>query len=276
MIQSVHAFILGTVQGLTAFLPVSSWSHLIVFPWLLKWDDAFLNSLTFQVALQLGSVIALLVFFRREWLALARDLFRGIREKRVYDSFNRRLVWFIAVATVPGALFGYLFERQIKESLRNPLTVGAAMIVFGIVLYLADRRARSNTRGYEQITLRDSIAVGMAQAVALVPGVSRSGITMTAALFLGLDRETSAHFSFLLAMPILLGAALLKTHRLIHHFPRPDIGPFVWGLVGSTLISYIVIDALLLYLKRHSFVPFVWYRTIFGAFLILMYYGRMG
>lgn len=276
MLQSIHAFILGIVQGLTAFLPVSSWAHLIVFPWLLKWNEAFLNSLTFQVALQLGSVIALLGFFWKEWHVLAKEFFMGIREKKLFGNFRRKLAWYILIATVPGALFGYLFEKQVKELLRNPLTVGVAMIVFGIILYFADRRARSNTRPYERITLKDSAIVGTAQAIALVPGVSRSGITMTAALFLGLDRETSAHFSFLLATPILLGAALLKLHKLIHHFPHAEIDPFVWGLIGSTVMSYIVIDFLLKYLRRHSFVPFVWYRILFGVFLITMYYIRLG
>jgi undecaprenyl-diphosphatase len=148
------------------------------------------------------------------------------------------------------------------------------MIVFGIVLYFADRVARSNTRPYERITLKDSIVIGTAQALALAPGVSRSGITMTAALFLGLDRETSAHFSFLLAMPILLGASLLKLHKLVHNFPASEVRPFIWGIAGSAVVSYIVIGVLLKYLKKHSFVPFVWYRIIFGAFLIMMYFTR--
>ncbi len=274
MTQSIEAFILGVVQGLTAFLPVSSWSHLIVFPWLLKWDNAFLNSLTFQVALQLGTVLALLSFFWEEWYTLVKVFVTGIKEKHLYNNFNRRLVWYVIIATIPGSFFGYLFQKQVKEILRNPLNVGIAMIVFGSVLYFADRAARSNTRDYEQINLKDSIIVGTAQALALVPGVSRSGITMTAALFLGLDRETSAHFSFLLAMPILLGASLLKLHKLIHHFPASELKPFLWGIVGSALVSYVVIGFLLKYLRKHSFVPFVWYRILFGSFLIIMYFTR--
>lgn len=274
MKESLQAFILGAVQGLTAFIPVSSWSHLIVFPWLLKWNNAFLNSLTFQVALQLGSVLALLSFYWQEWLNLISEFFRGIREGKIYSNFQRRLGWYVIIATIPGSILGYLFEKQIKEVLRTPLNVGIAMIVFGIVLYFADLRARANTRNYSQLTLTDTIAIGLAQAIALIPGVSRSGITMTAGLFLGLDRETSAHFSFLLAMPILMGASVLKLHKLIYHFPANEINPFIWGVVGSAIVSYIVIDVLLKYLKRHSFIPFVWYRILFGAFLIVMYLTR--
>ncbi len=274
MTQSIHAFILGAVQGLTAFLPVSSWSHLIVVPWLLHWNNTFLNSLTFQVALQLGSVIALIGFYWKEWHTLIKEFILGLLERRISDNFQRRLVWYVVIATIPGSLLGYLFERQVKEVLRNPLNVGVALIVFGIVLYFADRRARSNTRNYGQVGLKDSVAVGTAQALALVPGVSRSGITMTAALFLGLDRETSAHFSFLLALPILLGASVLKLPRLVHHFPASEVAPFLWGIAGSALVSYVVIGVLLQYLKKHSFVPFVWYRVLFGSFLIFMYLTR--
>jgi len=274
MTESLRAFILGAVQGLTAFIPVSSWSHLIVFPWLLKWNDAFLNSLTFQVALQLGSVLALLSFYWQEWLGLVREFFKGIKEGQLYSNFQRRLAWYVIIATIPGSILGYLFEKQIKEVLRNPLYVGIFMIVFGIVLYFADRVARSNTRDYSHVTLKDTIVIGLAQAIALIPGVSRSGITMTAGLFLGLNRETSAHFSFLLAMPILLGASFLKLHKLIYHFPRAEVNPFIWGVLGSAIVSYIVIDMLLKYLKRHSFIPFVWYRILFGSFLIIMYFMR--
>lgn len=274
MTQSLQAFILGAVQGFTAFIPVSSWSHLIVFPWLLKWDNAFLNSLTFQVALQLGSVIALLSFYWKEWLDLVKAFVSGIKEGHLYNTFHRRLAWYVIIATIPGSILGYLFEKQVKEVLRNPLNVGIAMIVFGIVLYFADRVARSRTRDYSQITLKDTIIIGCAQAIALIPGVSRSGITMTAALFLGLNRETSAHFSFLLAMPILLGASFLKLHKLVYHFPAYEVNPFIWGVIGSGIVSYIVIDVLLKYLKRHSFVPFVWYRVLFGSFLIIMYFMR--
>ncbi|MGB9735178.1 MAG: undecaprenyl-diphosphatase UppP [bacterium] len=274
MSESLQAFILGAVQGLTAFIPVSSWSHLIVFPWLLGWDNRFLNSLTFQVALQLGSVLALLSFYWKEWLELVNAFFSGIKEGHLYNNFQRRLVWYVIIATIPGSLLGYFFEKPIKEVLRNPLNVGIAMIVFGIVLYFADRVARHSSRDYSQITIKDTLIIGFAQAMALIPGVSRSGITMTAALFLGLNRETSAHFSFLLAMPILLGASFLKLHKLIYHFPASEINPFIWGVIGSAVVSYIVIDVLLKYLKRHSFVPFVWYRVLFGSFLIIMYFVR--
>ena len=274
MTQSLQAFVLGVVQGLTAFLPVSSWSHLIVFPWLLHWNDTFLNSLTFQVALQLGSVLALISFYWKEWGTLIKEFFLGIQERRPFGNFHRKLVWYVIAATIPGAIFGYLFEKQVKEVLRNPLNVGIAMIFFGIVLYFADRAARSNKRDYGQIGFKDSVAIGTAQAIALVPGVSRSGITMTAALFLGLDRETAAHFSFLLAMPILLGASLLKLHNLVHYFPASEVRPFIWGIAGSAIVSYIVIGVLLKYLKRHSFIPFVWYRVLFGTFLIVMYFTR--
>ncbi len=274
MIQSLQALVLGIVQGLTAFLPVSSWSHLIVFPWLLHWNNAFLNSLTFQVALQLGSVLALISYYWKEWLDLLKEFVTGIRQGHLYNTFQRRLVWYVVAATIPGAILGYLFENQVKEFLRTPVYVGVAMMVFGVILYGADRRARSNTRDYSHVSIKDSIVIGCAQAVALVPGVSRSGITMTAALFLGLDRETSAHFSFLLAMPILLGASVLKLHKLVHHFPASEVSPFIWGIVGSAVVSYIVIGMLLKYLKRHSFVPFVWYRLMFGGFLVIMYVIR--
>lgn len=274
MTQSIEAFILGVVQGISEFLPISSSAHLIVIPWLMGWKDAFINSLTFDVSLHFGSLVALLLYFWKAWVELARDFFQGIYEKKSFATFNRRLVWYIIIATIPGGLFGYLFEKKVETVLRNPFHIAIAMIILGIVLYFADRQSRKNNRPFDKLSMKDSIVIGISQAFALIPGVSRSGITMTSALFLGLDREASARFSFLMATPIIAGAAILKLHGLVHHFPKNEVSPFIWGVLGSAIVSYIVIDGLLKYLKRHSFDVFVGYRIVFGTFLIWMYFAH--
>lgn len=274
MTHALEAFILGVVQGITEFLPISSSAHLIVIPWLMGWKNAFINSLTFDVALHFGSLLALIIYFWREWLKLARDFFNGIKEKKTYSTFDRRLVWYLIVATIPGALVGYLFEKKIETVLRDPFHIAIALAVFGIVLYFADRQSRKSNRPFNKLTMKDSIIIGVSQALALVPGVSRSGITMTAALFMGLDREASARFSFLMATPIIFGAAFLKLYGLIHHFPGSEVTPFIWGVLGSAIVSYLAIGGLLKYLKRHSFDIFAGYRVIFGVFLIWVYFVR--
>ncbi len=274
MTQSIEAFILGVVQGVSEFLPISSSAHLIVIPWLMKWKDAFINSLTFDVALHFGSLIALLAYFWREWIKLAREFFKGIYEKSTYSTSGRRLVWYIIIATIPGGLFGYLFEKKVETVLRNPFHIAIALIALGIVLYFADKQSEKNNRPFGKLTMKDSIIIGISQAFALIPGVSRSGITMTTALFLGLDREASARFSFLMATPIIMGAAFLKLHGLLHYFPGNEVRPFIWGVIGSAIVSYLVIDGLLKYLRRHSFDIFVWYRIIFGVLLIWIYFAR--
>lgn len=251
----IQAVIMGVVQGLGEFLPISSSAHLILAPWVLNFKDP---GLSFDVALHLGTLVAVLAFFWKDWLVLIFEGFRGVRTR------EGKMFWYLVVATVPGAVFGFLFEKDIETIFRNPMLVGILLIVMGIVLYLADKLSYAG-RDLYQITLKDSILIGLSQAFALLPGVSRSGVTMTAGRFLGLDRETTARFSFLLSTPIIFGAGILK----LKDMTSADFTlPFIIGVLVSAVVGFAAIKFLLRYLVRNSFSIFVVYRFLLGAAVI--------
>lgn len=252
-----EAVILGLVQGLGEFLPISSSAHLILTPWLLGFPDP---GLSFDVALHIGTLVAVLGVFGRDWIELARD---GLTGRRTPAG---RMFWYLVVATVPGAAFGLLFEDYVSTVFRNPLLIGIMLIVMGIILYLADKYTPA-VKEMGRMGWKESILIGISQAFALVPGVSRSGVTMTAGRLLGFDRETTARFSFLLSTPIIVGAGMLQVKHLT---PADLTVPFITGVVASAVVGYLAIKFLLRFLVTNSFAIFVIYRFILGAAVIMV------
>jgi undecaprenyl-diphosphatase len=264
-----QAVVLGIVQGLTEFAPVSSSGHLILVPWLFHWsilNDPALNK-TFDVALHMGTFFGAVAYFWGDIRKYVSGFFRSIR-KRSVDGPDERLAWLILWGTIPGALVGAGLESVIEEHLGAPWLIAVMLIAFGVVLYLVDRLA-PHRRAIDDIRLTDALIVGVAQAVALQPGVSRSGVTITAARGRGLDREAAARFSFLLALPIIGGAGLLKTLDLWKDgLPAGMAAPFAWGFVASALSGFLVIWLVLAYVRKRDFVPFVIYRIAAGLFVL--------
>ncbi|MEX2212016.1 MAG: undecaprenyl-diphosphatase UppP [Gaiellaceae bacterium] len=262
VVSNWQALALGIVQGLTELLPISSSGHLILVPWLGDWrylaEHAAFNQ-TFDVALHLGTFVAVAVYFRHDVALLAAAWLRSIR-RRAISGPEERVAWFVALATVPAALVGALGGDLIAERLGEPWQIAILLAVFGIVLWLADRTPER--REIRELGFVPAVAVGVAQAVALMPGVSRSGITITAGRFLGLTREAAARFSFLLLLPIVLGAVLLKgwTDVVAGDVPAGWAGPFLVGTIAAAVSGLAAIWALLGYLRRHDYSVFVWYR----------------
>jgi undecaprenyl-diphosphatase len=259
----LQAIVLGIVQGLTEFAPVSSSGHLILVPWLFHWPiltNETLNK-TFDVALHMGTFVGALAYFWRDVWKYLKAWVRSMRHRSLADV-DERLEWFLVIGTIPGAIVGALFESVIEEKLGQPYLIAIMLAVFGVVLYVVDRRAKS-TRGLEDMRFGDAIIIGLAQAVALQPGVSRSGATITMARGLGIRREVAARFSFLLSLPVIGGAGMYKGAKLLtgaEHIPA-GFGPaFVWGTVASAVSGFLVIWGLLAYLRRRDFAPFVLYR----------------
>ena len=252
---------LGITQGVTEFAPVSSSGHLILVPWLFDWpilSDPELNK-TFDVALHVGTFVGALIYFRRDVLRYLSAWVGSIRNRRI-GSTDERLAWALVIGTIPGVIAGATLERLIQDELGQPWLIAVMLAVFGVVLVVVDRRAPSR-RGLEDVSLRGGLALGVAQALALQPGVSRSGVTITAARAMGFDRETAARFSFLLSMPIIAGAALYKGLGVASDgLPAGMAAPFAAGIVSSAISGFLVIAFLLAYLKRHDFAVFMWYR----------------
>jgi undecaprenyl-diphosphatase len=261
----LQAIVLGITQGLTEFAPVSSSGHLILVPWLFNWhilDDPALNK-TFDVALHLGTLIGALIYFRHDVARYLAAAVRSLRQRAVRTT-DERLAWILVIGTIPGALAGALFEGVIEENLGKPWLIAVMLAVFGIVLLIVDRTSRSD-RKLEDLELRDAIVVGVAQAIALQPGVSRSGVTITAARGLGVERASAARFSFLLSLPIIAGAAAFKAIDLVGSGFQDYAGPFLWGFVSSAISGFLVISFLLAYLRSHDFTPLAIYRLAVAA-----------
>jgi undecaprenyl-diphosphatase len=265
-----QAFVLGIVQGLTELLPISSSGHLILVPWIADWQylethEAF--NQTFDVALHVGTLAAVVVYFWEDVVRLVGAWVRSVRRRRI-EGPDERVAWFVAVATVPAAAIGALGEDAIVGHLGEPWQIAIFLAVFGVVLWLADRR--EPTRRMSDLGIGTAVAVGFAQSLALAPGVSRSGITITAARFLGLDRDSAARFSFLLLIPIVFGASLWKglTDVVFGDLPPGSSGPFVVGTLASAASGLAAIWALLGYVRRHDYSVFVLYR-LFAAAVIL-------
>ena len=263
---SFQALILGIVQGLTEFLPISSSAHLILFPWFFGWTDTLVDTLSFDVALHAGTLVAILWYFWSDWIELIRGFLRILGKRRVVGA-NERLILYIILATIPAALAGLFLEKTVAETFRNPLLISLPLIAFSFLMIYAEKRPNP-ARPLNKITLRDSILIGVAQAVALLPGVSRSGITITAGLFRGYEREAATRFSFLLSTPAIAGAATL---HLRHIFSGPgfqDGHIFAIGFFSSAVSGYLAIAFLMKYLRRHTLNVFAGYRLLLAAFII--------
>jgi undecaprenyl-diphosphatase len=250
---------LGLVQGLGEFLPISSSAHLVLVPWLFKWNDP---GLTFDIALHIGTLIAVAIYFWKDWLNLITKGLTNIR------STDGRLFWYLVVATIPGAVMGFLLEKKAETIFREPVLIATMLILLGVLLYWADRRGVKNIE-MNRITFKTSLLIGLSQALAIIPGVSRSGITMTMGLSMGLTREGAARFSFLLAAPIIFGAALVKLPFLISHPSVVNIN-FITGILVSFITGILSIGFLLRYIQTRNFLPFVWYRFILGSLVMVI------
>ena len=262
-----QALVLGLVQGLTELLPISSSGHLILVPWLAEWEylerhDAF--NQTFDVALHLGTLVAVAAYFRRELADLLLALLRSLR-RRAISTPAERVAWLVVVATVPAALVGAAGEHFIAEMLGEPWQIAILLSVFGVVLWLADRRPARRTAA--ELGLWTALAIGIAQSLSLMPGVSRSGITISAGRLLGLDRDAAARLSFLLLVPITLGAVVYKglSDVVLADLPPGSTGPFVVGMLAAAVSGLAAIYALLGYVRRHDYSPFVVYRLVVAA-----------
>lgn len=263
--EPLHAAVLGALQGLTEVLPISSSAHLILLPKLLNWPE---SGITFDVALHLGTLIALCLYFWRDIIELVYNFFRGISGKGIHTSSNR-LPFYIIAGTIPAAIVGKTLEAPIEETFRtSPALISTFLIVFALLLAFSDTTGAKRWR-IDRIDFKAAVLIGLAQCLALIPGVSRSGITITAALLLGYNRETAARFSFLLSLPIVAGAGILKLgHLLKDGIPPGETTALIIGIVTSAVFGYLSILFLLQYIRRSSLYPFVWYRIAAGSAML--------
>ncbi len=268
----LQVVILALVQGIAEFLPISSTAHLIIVPWLLGWPDP---GLLFDVALHVGTLVAVVAYFFRTWLQI---ILHGFGIKYGDDEMlrqNPRLLWLLVIGTIPGGVAGVLFEKQVESTLRSPFLIGAMLIVVGVVMWIGER-VGSRARNLGSVAATDSLAIGTAQALALIPGVSRSGITITAGLFRNLDRVAAARFSFLLATPLIAGAAVKKLYDVMKHggIPADMHMPFALGIVVSAVSGLAVIAFFLQFLQRRGLYFFIYYRILFGIIVIALAIAR--
>jgi undecaprenyl-diphosphatase len=257
-----QAFTLGIVQGFTELLPVSSSGHLILVPWLFDWHylethDSF--NKTFDVALHLGTLVAVVAYFWTDVVKLTVAAFRSLAKRRI-DTEDERIVWYVLAASVPAAIAGALGEHVFEKHFGAPWQIAIFLAVFGVILWLADRSPERHE--IRDLTFRQTLAIGASEILALMPGVSRSGITISTSRFLGLTRDAAARFSFLMLIPIVLGAVLYTglKHVVLNPLPTGSKGPFVVGTIAAAGAGLIAIDALLGYVRRRDYSPFVVYR----------------
>ncbi len=262
-----QAIILGAVQGVTEFLPISSTAHLILLPWAVGWPDP---GLSFDVALHLGTLVALLIYFRADWLALAGSAV-GILQGRTKSS-DARMVMLIIAATIPGGIAGALFEHKVEDALRDPQIIALMLIGMALVLAAAELLGRRK-KSLDEISWPDAMTVGIAQAFAIIPGVSRSGVTITAGLFRSFRRETAAKFSFFLSTPIIAGAVAKKTLDVVKSGAGWDqLTPFMAGILASGIVGYLSIAFMMRYLQTHTTFLFVYYRVALGVVVLLAFW----
>jgi undecaprenyl-diphosphatase len=286
----LEAIVLGIVQGLTEFLPVSSTAHLALVPWLVtrlglaNWSDP---GLTFDVALHAGTLVAILVYFWRTWMQILRAAFGGkvVRFSETSDglhdltpeeqSHERRLLWYMIAATIPAGLAGALLEKRIETSFRAPVLVATMLIVVAIIMWIAERTSRFQ-KPLPEISLTDAMNVGILQAFAVIPGVSRSGITITGGLFRNFTREAAARFSFLLSTPIIAGAALLKLRHVMKEGLPPGMATgFAVGMIVSAVVGYATIAWFIRFLQAKTLRVFIVYRILVGILILLLgYFGN--
>ncbi|MGZ6125406.1 MAG: undecaprenyl-diphosphatase UppP [Myxococcales bacterium] len=261
-----QALVYGVVQGLSEFLPISSSAHLTLVPWLFGWEDP---GLAFDVALHWGTLAAVLAVFWRDWIRL---ITAGLTTRG--SPGDRRLFWGLVISSFPAAIMGKLLDKWAETNLRAPLLIAATMAILGLILWYADTIGRKE-RALDQMTLPRAFGIGVAQAAALIPGVSRSGATITVGLFLGFTREEIARFSFLMSTPIIFGAGLLKLPKMVHEMRAGD-GDLTWaavaaGFLASAIVGAAVIRWMLDYLRRRTYAVFAWYRLLVAALVVVLW-----
>lgn len=260
----LEAIILGIVQGLTEFLPVSSSGHLLIIPWLMGWAEA---PFVFDTSLHIGTLVALFIYFRNDIKNLIRGFIKVVKTRDINSDFDGKLSLYVLAGTIPAGLVGLTFEKKIESVLHSPYVIVVTLIVWGILLWLIDRIGKK-TKELKDITLKDAMFIGISQSLALIPGTSRSGVTMTAALFSSFNRETAARFSFLLSIPITTAAALYKLKDLFKmEITQSVIINFTCGVIASGVVGYLCIAYLLKFLRTNSFAVFAIYRIIVGIVL---------
>ncbi len=260
----IHIIVLALVQGLTEFLPVSSSAHLILVPLITHWDD---QGLAFDVAVHVGTLTAVVIYFRKEINKMFFAWFASLQGKHSEDS---KLAWAVVVGTIPVGLAGLIFNDVISENFRTPLVIASTTIIFGLLLWYADRSAEHQRDEYS-LSWKDIIVIGCAQAVALIPGTSRSGITITAGLLLGLTAQASARFSFLLSIPVILIAGGFEASEYLQVASINDMNDLIIGALISAVSAYFSIHFFLKLLERIGMTPFVIYRLLLGALLLVLY-----
>ncbi|HZU24444.1 MAG TPA: undecaprenyl-diphosphate phosphatase [Bryobacteraceae bacterium] len=267
-----QVIVLAIIQGLTEFLPVSSTAHLELTQWLFGWHFQHeVYDFAFDIALHAGTLLAVILYFFRDWVQIIGQAF-GMRIGRDRDlSVNPGLLWFIILGTIPVGLAGLAFGKQAESTWKNPYVIGAMLVAVGVLMWIGEVTAR-HVRDMSKVNAADAGVIGLAQALAIVPGTSRSGITITAGLFRNLDRETAARFSFLLSTPAIAAAALKAWWDLHKHggIPHEMRIPCVVGILVSGFVGVLVIAFLLDFLRRHTLKPFVYYRIVFGIIVIAL------
>jgi undecaprenyl-diphosphatase len=262
-----QAIVLGIIQGLSEFLPISSSAHLTLAPWLLGWEDP---GLAFDVALHFGTLLAVLWYFRMEWLALIRAAFGIITTGRIETPEKRRVIYLI-LATIPGAIGGLMLQSKAESAFRSPQIIAIALIVLGTLLWIVDKLV-DQRRILGEMRWIDALLIGLSQVIALIPGVSRSGATITTARGLRFDRESSAEFSFLLSMPIIAAAVVLEGPKALHQGGLTN--ELMSGVVASAISGWLAISILMRYVSRHSYGIFAAYRIILGIAVLAVVYAR--
>ncbi|HOW60813.1 MAG TPA: undecaprenyl-diphosphate phosphatase [Candidatus Moranbacteria bacterium] len=265
--------ILGIIQGLGEFLPISSTAHLILAPYFFGWQDP---GLSFDVALHIGTLIAVIGFFWKDWLEIfsvaSNNIFHTNFKLKINETknYSASLLWLLVIASVPGAIFGFLLETQAEQAFRHPLIIAFTLSIVGLILYLVDRYA-IHKKDIQNTSFKDAIIIGLSQAVAIIPGVSRSGATMTAALACGLSREQAARFSFLLSTPIIFGAAIFKIPEL---FKTGINVPILLGILAAAVSGYLAIKYMLCFIQKVGYAPFFWYRLVLAMIVIMVYFTK--
>jgi undecaprenyl-diphosphatase len=263
----LQAIVLGIIQGLSEFLPISSSAHLTLAPWLFGWEDP---GLAFDVALHFGTLLAVLWYFRMEWLALIRAAFGIITTGRIETPEKRRVIYLI-IATIPGAIGGLILQSKAESAFRSPQIIAIALIVMGTVLWIVDKLV-DQRRILGEMRWIDSLLIGLSQVIALVPGVSRSGATITTARGLRFDREAAAEFSFLMSMPIIAAAVILEGPKALHQGGLSN--ELMSGVVASAISGWLAISILMRYVSRHSYGIFAAYRILLGIAVLAVVYAR--
>lgn len=264
----IQAIILGIIQGLTELLPISSSAHLTIIPWIFKWTEniEFIRDFEgFDVALHFGTLLAIGLFFFKDWIELIKGGFNlAVKKQKTTEG---RMFWYIVLATIPGGIIGFILDKFLEDALTKPLIIAIALIVMGIILYIVDKNSKSEVE-YKNMTLKQTFIIGLSQALAFIPGVSRSGVTMTVGRFMGVKRESAAKYSFMLSAPIVLAATVFKFKDFVFGIP------FFVGVFVSFIIGIFVIKFLLEYLRKGSFKIFAMYRIAVGLIIIALVVAR--